>query len=178
MNDYYKERREFYKSKGICAQCGAEKAVPGKTLCLCCKARRIDYNRKQYEKMSSEQKNIRKEKARMLRANRKEKGVCTRCGKRPAKIGKTKCGQCLASERLAYIKRARKNGIMPSDLLGDGHHCATCGTEIESGKLCQRCYQNSVRAIAIAREHIHSGWKYQNFVFGRNEKYAGNKLTE
>lgn len=164
---YAKDRYDFLKSRGMCVACENEKAIRGKTLCLMCKAMRIEYNRDAYQNMTDEQKAQRKQKSRDLYAQRKESGICTKCGKRKPETGKAKCTACLAKNAKVHMKKARKDGVMPRFLFGDGYHCQTCGSTISGGKLCDRCYQNAVRTISIARTHIHAGWKNDGFAFGK-----------
>ena len=70
---------------------------------------------------------------RKLYADRKEQGLCTRCGKRKATNG-TVCLDC-------YAKRRRKKyGIERSERPTYGE-CYICGRDVLKGKrVCESCY--------------------------------------
>ena len=90
------------KAAGVCVACGKEKAVPGKTRCEKC----LEYARKdaklRYSSMTAERRrewnkqNHARYKA--IREERKRLGLCTYCGKRPARPARTLCAGCAARE--------------------------------------------------------------------------------
>jgi DNA polymerase II small subunit/DNA polymerase delta subunit B len=103
MNDAMK-RYYFYKSHGICVQCGSQTAQKGKTRCSTCAATHSDYASISYfrwkDNASSEEvrerynaRNIKKMKTYYFR---KQNGLCVKCG--TVSDGKTMCRHC----RLKY----------------------------------------------------------------------------
>ena len=78
-----KERYKWYQSHGICGKCGQRSLVPGMKHCEeCLYMFRMRYDpQKQAERVAK------------LKAERKEKGLCTQCG-RPARPMRTTCIQC------------------------------------------------------------------------------------
>lgn len=50
---------------------------------------------------------------------RKSKGICVRCGKKPVIIGEVTCLECK--------KLRRRKGAVQRISYGDGFHCVICG---------------------------------------------------
>lgn len=164
------ELREWYAEHGICIACGRNDAVKGIKLCQECRLKQADasaeYHEAHREKRLAEFKVRNKERYKQ----RRETGLCVRCGKRPAAEGRIRCGICLAKDRARHEKRRREQGVMPRYLFGNGEFCVTCGKPSDGEKLCPVCYEKSVRSIAYARSCVKSGWQSENFMFGRKER--------
>ena len=163
-------RREWYKSHGICVSCGQENvAVSGETLCLQCKFKYRESNA-QYYKIHKETLNAkRKERYKKIYAERKEKGLCPKCGKRNPEPGKSRCCVCNAKDRRQYKKKARENGVIPRYMFGNGEYCYTCGKPANGAKLCPKCLETSRRTIAYARTFVKNGWQSSDFIFGKRD---------
>lgn len=159
-------RREWYASHGICVECGQREAEPHKKKCWECSEKKAEYNRKYNANMSQEQKEKNNIRHKKMYENRKAAGICVYCGKKPAVSGKVACAMCAKRDAKRHRERNRKAGKLPRYMFGDGYHCVICGKNVSGGKLCDKCYSNSVRALEIARTKVKSGWKSQNFVFG------------
>lgn len=100
---YNKERYHWYKSHGICANCGRTWAEPGKVLCAMC-ARKNAASQKKYDPDGSRTAAAHS----ALRAARKAAGLCIECG-RPLDGQYTRCATCLARAReRAQMYRLRK----------------------------------------------------------------------
>lgn len=109
QNEYQRKTRKFCIENKICWVCRKNKVGRDETICPECRAKRysaikpltIERKEKYNKRFKKQQKALYKE--------RKTNGICTRCGKRRAIQGKTKCGVCL--ERDAYnhmVARERK----------------------------------------------------------------------
>lgn len=94
-----RERRAYFRKKGICPECGKNELFGEEKTCIECRA--IDAERKlkkyyadveKYRKESSERTRKRNEK-------RKEEGICVSCGKRKPEDGRFRCKICLVKER-------------------------------------------------------------------------------
>lgn len=162
----------WYKSHGICTDCGQEDALPGKAVCRCCHARRIEYNKKAWEKNREHLIPIQNARRRELYKARKEAGLCTRCGKHPPETRKVKCTACLRKNAAVHMRTAHQNGVVSREQWVADKNCFTCGKHpaLPGKKLCQSCYSKTLVTIANARKYVKSGWRFENFVFGKIER--------
>ena len=97
------ETQWFYHRKHICIGCKGKDAdtLAGRWYCRACSDRRNAIIR--------ERRDPAKDKA--IRADRRAKGICTRCGLRPADEGFVTCTKCRTYHRdvlNAYIQRKKK----------------------------------------------------------------------
>lgn len=90
---YNKERYHWYKSHGICVNCGRTWAEPGKVLCAMC-ARKNAASQKKYDPDGSRTAAAHS----ALRAARKAAGLCFECG-RPRDGEWQRCTKCLTRMR-------------------------------------------------------------------------------
>ena len=96
----------WYKEKGICPQCRKENAANGRTLCLNCADKASAAMYRYRDNMSEErrkdftQKNI--EHCRMRYSNAKANGICVRCFKQKARVGKATCEKCASLRKIKY----------------------------------------------------------------------------
>lgn len=155
-NEEAVERYHFYKSKGICVQCGQEKAAKGKTKCLNCLD--IDSVRQMLtrSKWTDEEKN-----ATYLKKNQylkkqyqecKEAGLCPKCRKHKPEAGYVMCKYCRVKASKRQEKRRREKGILPRELFGDGKHCFYCGKEVQDERACKSCKQKVLKGLKKAIE--------------------------
>ena len=153
MSDYY----DYYKSHGICVTCGQEKAKKGRVRCWRCLLNQKEHEAEYREKRSAEVKSKilaeRREKAAVLRAERREQGLCPNCGRERSNKAYALCEKCRASAKKSAERRRRADGIAPSGLRGDGYFCAVCLRPVENDgdKLCNRCAENNSVSIVRAR---------------------------
>lgn len=162
------ELREWYKEHGICTICHHENALNGRTYCIVCKARVITYNQDNWMKQKEKRNPINKEHNRKVYQERKQAGICTRCGKNKPEAGKAKCTRCLVKDRKAHeIGRYTSR----SDWMKQGI-CYTCGKSpcLKGKKICQSCYDKSLKSLEKARTFIKSGWRFGDFKFGKYDK--------
>lgn len=135
-----KERRDWYSSHGICPRCCKNDIMGDETICPECTASESNNTLKNRnrEKYNLYQKKWQKANYQL----RKEKGICTRCGKRKAMDGYFTCRICRAKGRedkkIRYGKPDRseryKNGL-----------CYFCDNPVKPGyKVCEKHYQMNV----------------------------------
>lgn len=141
-----KELREHYLSHGICPHCGCNDLQKGYKLCLECRMKDIERQRKKVRTDEQRKKNADTQKR--LAAKRKADGICVRCGKRNAD-GFTHCAICRAKKAAKQREYNRRQGMMPIELRGEGY-CTRCYKPTE-GKLCSECYAKLVQQAAYMR---------------------------
>ena len=130
------------KRMGLCVQCGKEKSFPGYVRCPECIEKTEESSRRCW---ANEEKRIRynkrgAERHKELRLERKEKGLCTKCGK-PIKGGTyITCARCREKKNTARrAKNSRRPGEHFRERIEAGV-CMFCGEEVEPGyKLCKSC---------------------------------------
>lgn len=86
--EYQKKLREKLKSAGLCIRCGKHKTETGFSQCRECRGR----DRPTIH--SEEALKRQKEKAKLRYAERKNQGICVRCGKEKALPGIVLCSIC------------------------------------------------------------------------------------
>ena len=119
MNDAM-ERYYFYKSHGICTQCGCQTAKKGQTRCNTCAASHADYASISYYRWKDnvgietvrEQYDKRNKKKMEMYYYRKENCLCVKCGKQTD--NKTMCKNC----RLKYNYWRREHNKQKSKIGG------------------------------------------------------------
>lgn len=144
------ETKKYYRSHGICVDCGRHDAAPGKITCEVCAAKRTERENKRYHDMSAERKSeyLKKhaESCKNRYYQRKKEGLCVRCGSLQAKDSTRLCISCRAKEK------GRKKGILRRELPSYGICYLCCKEPILEGKgLCAKCYEKSLRSMEIAR---------------------------
>ncbi len=133
-------RYQWLKSKGICVSCGGRDAFPGYVHCPECIEKANNASRKCWE---DKEKRIKynahgRERKKQLREERKEKHLCTKCGRPlPSQYDYVTSKQC----------RKRRNGRrLGSTTYGERFRerieqgvCMYCGREVVPGyKLCEK----------------------------------------
>lgn len=106
-----REDRIFWQALKICPMCEKNHLYNGEKICLECKAYHNEYTRKFYMAHRDAMNTKNKERNRELYKRRKEQGLCTKCGSKFLKPGRSKCYQCLAKDQdIARRYRDRLNG--------------------------------------------------------------------
>lgn len=183
-----KERKEFYKAKGICCQCGREKAAKGRSFCLNCLDLRSVYYYRHRQGMSEEKKAEYREKAakshKKLYDERKAAGICVDCGKKKAEGNRIRCGICLEKQRKRQENIRRQNdNIIPKELFGVDGRCVCCGRPVrgEGEKCCERCYEKITKAGVKGRANIDykaHRWNTDNKLIYKNKGGRCNDKQE
>lgn len=151
------ELYDYYKSHGICVDCGQENAKRGYVRCWRCLINRRELQAERKAEWSDEKRNAINKQSNEWWANarkeRKENGLCPRCGGERKDKKFVMCEKCRAKHNRQRANKRRENGVLSDDLRGDGLFCNVClkPVEHEGDKLCGRCKANSVRTIAVAR---------------------------
>lgn len=102
---YQRENRIFRKRLGICPQCGKNKIYGDEKVCLDCRVYRQNYEDVHKKVLTREQKDIKNERGRIVRIERKKNGICTICGKRKPNPLRAQCAVCAEKDRIRRIKR-------------------------------------------------------------------------
>lgn len=160
--------REFYRSHGICPYCRTERIFGSEGACPECRAKFENANerhRKKNREKCREQSNAYHRK---YYHERKEKGICVRCGKYPAKEGGTYCVRCSAKKKEYERKVREKRGvIIPRSERVENGLCYICGAPIKEGRICKDCSDKATKNFLGKRgggEH----WRKQNSLIFRN----------
>ena len=82
-----------------------------------------------------------------LREHRKAAGLCIYCGKPQSSNSSCMCIDCRIKNQRKNEKR--KDGMDRSERPMYGR-CYRCGTHIESGKLCEKCKETSIKNLEYA----------------------------
>ena len=105
--EYRRENRKFCRENKICPVCQKEKLFGDEKQCASCRAYNYDYHRK--NPVSKEKRRIYnatfRERQNKLYQKRVANGICTRCGKFKAALGKKKCALCLEKDEVVHRNR-------------------------------------------------------------------------
>lgn len=151
VNEYNRETREFCREHHICTECRKETVYGTDRICPECRAKRDKYRKSLTEEQKIRYGNHFKEQQKTLYQQRKEQGICTRCGKLKAMPGKAKCGICLAKDAEIHRKRYMNRPNI-KEYRKENHLCYYCGCKIDlpKGQLCssclERCRQNGIKS--------------------------------
>lgn len=106
MNKY-----AYYKSIGVCPECGKRQAQAGKVHCAECAAKRNSYYRKHREGSNRASRNFSR--------HRKEAGLCRACGK-PAPNG-VFCDDCryIRNVKRRIVEYRKRNGTWTGKLFDE-----------------------------------------------------------
>ena len=142
---YNYEVYDWRKQKGICVNCGKERACIGSILCPDCWEKYNLRNRKYYKNHKEECKKNNSANGKKLYWYRRENGLCTKCGKK-AVANKSLCISCLTKKRLTKDPRWN-NDIDRSERPAFGL-CYVCGKPLKSHeKLCDECYEKASKKM-------------------------------
>ena len=108
---------------GLCTKCGRTEPLPERRLCAPCNDKRNAASRARDARLRAagkprrdpdKAKQFERERSRRLHAGRKAAGICTKCGRAPARPGRTTCEPCAEQHRgrdRARHARAKAEGI-------------------------------------------------------------------
>lgn len=170
-NEKYKnqyERYDYLKKIHICTNCGNEESEPNSNLCLECKEKIYSRKKNYYIRNKKEINQKQKKYFKNLYYQRKEKGICTKCGKRKmCKNSTTLCLDCYVKSKRRKDKRWN-NDIPRSERVAYGL-CYICGSKRkEHNTLCDNCYSRSKNKMDLLNANP------TNRMLDAREKYKNN----
>ena len=142
-----KERREWYKARGICIACGKRDAVGRLTMCGECLYKANEATRNWASKNPGYWREAQKKRRQRLL----EEGKCPKCGRENDNPGRKYCRACALKYRQYYHKtrvlKVKNDGV-----------CRWCDQPVVEGKkLCAEHYARAVRSMAQARSKAPRG---------------------
>lgn len=158
IREYMREQRAWYREHERCADCGKKDAytMAGRYRCYECAWRKHERDTGHRDRVEEN------ERARDLRAERREKGLCTKCGaKLPDGYEYVMCGSCRARDRARQEKKRRDAGTIPRAENFAYGLCYICGSPVAKGealysgrplRLCVRCHKNTIKAGQKGRD--------------------------
>lgn len=179
-----REFREYRKWRHLCVDCGTQDAytMVGRTRCADCAEKHNAGSRKSWAESSE----VREKKAaakKAFLAYRRENRLCTVCGDQlpPPPYSFVTCPSCRAENRRRLEEKRREKGVIPAALYPLWSLCTICGQPRMEGttawggepiKLCQRCYENTVKAGEAGRAAylLKYGETYGETVEGRAKR--------
>ena len=165
MKKYLKERRETLLSLGLCPICGKHEIFPHERSCLECRAKIAIRQKKRSQK----------ERSKKVYDERKEKGLCPRCGKEKPEEGHAWCKTCLKKKQRYRNWKGKPNirAERDAEML-----CIGCGKpeRVEGKKYCPDCYRLKLYAVKKMQEkrdeNYNKSWKESNMKMrGRFRRY-------
>lgn len=161
----HKKNRKVYQSLGICPICRKEKLFGDEKECPECRADRGNMvnawqnaNRERYNLSANEYH-------RKIYAERKAKGICTRCGKRASLPGKGLCGICRDRHNRHQAKARNTDGIPRSERVAYGL-CYFCGSELDrKGRSCTKCAEKNIANLKKVDNSHHPWRKPENSLY-------------
>lgn len=159
IREYMRDTRRFYRSRGRCAECGKEDAytIGGRYYCADCAEKR----RALEQQRDHAQANARR---RDIRADRREKGLCTECGAQlPSDDTHMLCPSCRALSRARNERKRRAQGIEPRSESYERGVCYKCQRPLDGGmaewsgrplRVCQACAEKAKVSARRAEEAL------------------------
>lgn len=143
-----REERAFYKSIGLCPRCGKNKLFGDEKNCPECSAKMQAYARKYEEENREEFRQYVNNYHKSVYQQRKEAGLCVRCGKRKPLHNEVRCGICKQKMQLRRQERRMKNSELTRKERLERGLCYFCGAETVPGmKVCEKhrdiCIENA-----------------------------------
>ena len=168
----FARRTAARRAAGLCPRCGDRPPASGRSVCAPCGEKSNRASRARDARLRAEEKPRRdpakaraaeRKRARRQAAERREAGLCIRCGTAPAADGRRSCAPCLekrrASDRTKYaagkaaslkygganVEAKRRSGRARSGrrqkARADAGRCIRCGKHppVEGGTTCRPC---------------------------------------
>lgn len=161
-----KEDYAWYKSHGICPTCGKQKSIKGKVNCLECSGRNLEWSVAYFQNLSEQCREARKKRVseynKRIRKERKQKGLCTACGKKQARENKTLCNICANKQKRNNEKYMRKKAeSQGKDMIQRQFRtslgmCYICGKAVspENRNFCHECLERQRSKAEHMRKFI------------------------
>lgn len=155
------QQKHWYADNGICPICRINRLMGTERHCPECRAREAEWKAK---KRDTDREMCNKQHADWAKAKyaeRIEKGICTRCGKRPAKDGARTCMYC-AEKTNAYHRRKRAEKRLNAQEKCERGICRFCNNPVKEGyKLCEHHYQLNLINSAKTDRSAYNRQQYQ-----------------
>lgn len=140
------EARNFFKSIGICPRCQKNKLTGKEKSCVECRAKSAEYRAKKRDDPET-RKSINaayNEWSRKHYQELKEKGICTRCGKKPSDSGRSTCNWCRAKINNYRLEKKLQEGTLKQKRMENGL-CIWCENPVMQGYIiCEKHHQMQV----------------------------------
>lgn len=163
---------------GFCVQCGKEKPFPGYVRCPKCIEKAEEASRRCW---ANEENKIRynkrgAERHKELRTERKERGLCPRCGKPIKDAEYITCARCRKKRNAA---RRAKNSRRPGEHFRERMEagvCMYCGKEVVPGyKLCKGCLERARENFERSRGKASEKWRKEiDAEWNAKQRNSGN----
>lgn len=136
----------LYQSYGVCPICKVNSIIGDEKTCPECRATSVEYSNDWHRKNRDQYNQTHRTWAKMEYANRKELGICTRCGKRKSINGRVMCGICADKARKQKEKK-RSSAMTKSERIENGI-CYFCDNPVKKGyKVCEEHYQKNLENL-------------------------------
>lgn len=170
------ERYDYLKKIHICTNCGNEEAEPNNIYCYECREKIYKRNAKYYKKNKEELNTKRKEYFKNLYHQRKEQGVCTKCGKRKVcKNSSILCIDCYIKHK--KIKDKRWNNEIPRCERKYYDLCYICGkAKIYKSNLCKKHYNLAKNRMIELNKRPTLGMVIAREEYKKRFRELGNKI--
>lgn len=134
-----REERAFYVSVGLCPRCGNNKLFGDERNCPECSAKAQEYNERYKTEHPEKVRQNTNAYHRSVYQQRKEAGLCVRCGKRMPLHNDLRCGICKEKMDLRKQERRMRNGKLTRKERLEQGLCYFCGAETVPGlKVCEK----------------------------------------
>lgn len=165
QNEYQNDTRHWLSEHHICPRCGQNDLVGDEKVCLECAAKAYATAMASRDRLGKEHYNqMHNAWARNATKERRENGICYRCGKRKADYGYKTCGVCRDKMRRSRETRAK---TAKRDMWVRNGLCFFCGQPVVEGfKVCQKHYDMNVekarsqKAVTARKEMSKQGILY------------------
>ena len=142
-----REERAFYVSIGLCPRCGRNKLFGDEKNCPECSAKAQEYNERYRAEHPEQFRRYINAYHKSMYQQRKEAGMCVRCGKRKPLYNDLRCGICKEKMTLRRQERRVRDGRLTRKERLEQGFCYFCGAETLPGmKVCEKhrqvCIEN------------------------------------
>ena len=142
-----REERAFYTSIGLCPRCGKSRLFGEEKKCPECSAKAQEYNERYRAAHPEQFRQYINAYHKSMYQQRKEAGMCVRCGKRKPLYNDLRCGICKEKMTLRRQERRVRDGRLTRQERLEQGFCYFCGAETVPGmKVCEKhrqvCIEN------------------------------------
>ena len=119
-SEYFAKRRKNLIDSGICPICGKNPIYLNEKACYECNEHILKLNRRSRKNNRIEYRKCNNERIKRLIIERREKGLCTRCGRRKATVGFSTCSMCRCKlTEYGRVYRQERSANERKDILFD-----------------------------------------------------------